>query len=86
MNKKEKLSLLIDELEDIRCDNFDINTIENRTLKEAVRIIRIIKETKYNICESCRKFDSSDRYCRLLQINHLPEEFGCTMWEGDGNE
>lgn len=38
-----------------------------------------MNEHKYlcDLCESCKNFDSSDRYCKLLQINWLPEDFGC---------
>lgn len=32
-------------------------------------------------CEKCKQFDDSDRYCKLLQINHLPEGFGCNKRE-----
>ena len=28
-------------------------------------------------CESCKNFDRKDRYCKLLQINWIPENFGC---------
>lgn len=31
-------------------------------------------------CETCKNFDSSDRYCKLLQINWLPEDFGCNKY------
>ena len=44
MTRKEKIALLVDELEYIRCDNFDADTDEDKTLKEAVRVIEVLKQ------------------------------------------
>lgn len=50
MTLDEKIALLVDELEDIRCDNFDADTDEDKTLKEA---IRAIKELEQEPCDDC---------------------------------
>lgn len=44
MTREEKIALLIDELEDIRCDNFDADTDEDKTLKEVVRVIKALEQ------------------------------------------
>lgn len=44
MTKEEKIALLVGELEDIRCDNFDADTDEDKTLKEAVRVIKTLQQ------------------------------------------
>lgn len=31
-------------------------------------------------CESCKNFEYKDRYCKLLQINWMPENFGCNKY------
>ena len=34
-------------------------------------------------CENCKYYSNQfeDRYCALLQINHLPDDFGCNKYE-----
>lgn len=32
-------------------------------------------------CTECKNFEASDNYCRMLQINFLPDEFGCNKGE-----
>lgn len=44
MTKEEKILLLIDELEDIRCNNFDGDTDEDKTLKEVVSVIKTLAQ------------------------------------------
>ena len=44
MTREEKIALLVDELEDIRRNNFDANTEEDKTLKEVVRVIKTLKQ------------------------------------------
>lgn len=72
MTREEKIALLIDELEDIRCDNFDADTDEDKTLKEVVRVIKALEqepildkikaeiETKYGQCDICEYFENYD--------------------------
>lgn len=31
------------------------------------------------LCTECTYFTKSDRYCRKLQINWIPEDFGCNQ-------
>lgn len=33
------------------------------------------------MCTDCKNFEASDNYCRMLQINFLPDEFGCNKGE-----
>lgn len=40
MSEYEKIALLIDKVEDIRCSNFDADTDEDKTLKEAVKVLK----------------------------------------------
>ena len=44
IGEEEKIALLVDELEDIRCDNFDTDTDEDKTLKEAIKLIKASKQ------------------------------------------
>ena len=58
MTKKEKIALLIDELEDIRCNNFDAGTDEDKTLREAVHTIQTLEQVlnkviERSLCDSC---------------------------------
>lgn len=48
---KEKLELLVTTLLDITCNNFDIDTDEDRTLREA---ISVIKELEQESCETIK--------------------------------
>lgn len=34
-------------------------------------------------CVNCENFDESDNYCKLLQINFLPDGFGCNKGVGE---
>lgn len=33
------------------------------------------------MCTECKNFEKLDNYCRMLQINFLPDEFGCNKGE-----
>lgn len=44
MTREEKIALLVDELEDIRCANFDADTDEDKTLKEAIKAIKALEQ------------------------------------------
>ena len=44
MTREEKIVLLVDELEDIRCSNFDAGTDEDKTLREVVRVIKTLEQ------------------------------------------
>lgn len=35
---------------------------------------------KMDNCETCKNFTCKDRYCKLLQINWIPENFGCNKY------
>ena len=38
---------------------------------------RMLKQESYVLCVNCKNFEESDNYCKLLQINFLPDGFGC---------
>ena len=44
MTRKEKIALLINELEDIRCNDYDSGTVADKTLKEAIGVIKASKQ------------------------------------------
>lgn len=71
MTREEKIALLIDELEDIRCDNFDVDTDEDKTLKEAVKVIKALEQ------ESCDKciYSTKDGYCQYDDITEAIPPF-----------
>ena len=71
MTREEKIALLIDELEDIRCDNFDVDTDEDKTLKEAVKVIKALEQ------ESCDKciYSTKDEYCQYDDITEAIPPF-----------
>ena len=84
MTREEKIALLVDELEDIRCDNFDADTIEDKTLKETVRVIKVLQqESKTEKCKWIR-YD----YRTICPKNHdvnnpywrLPENTKCLKY------
>ena len=65
MTREEKIALLVDELEDIRCDNFDADTDEDRTLKEAVRVIKALEQ------EPCEDYISREEVIKTLYGLHI---------------
>ena len=38
------------------------------------------------LCEKCENFDNTqnERYCKVLQINWLPKQFGCNKFKSRG--
>lgn len=49
--------------------------------EEFLMAIKALEQEPYVLCINCRNFDESDNYCKLLQINFLPEGFGCNKGE-----
>ena len=68
--KEEKRALLIGELEDIRCNNFDADTDEDRALKEAIKVIKALEQ------EPCDDAISREAVLEILG------NYGCTNKEG----
>ena len=44
-----------------------------------------IKALEHNpiLCVNCKNFEKSDNYCKLLQINFMPDDFGCNKGSED---
>lgn len=61
MMNEEKIALLIDELKDIRCNNFGTGTDEDKTLKEVVKVIEALEQQpKIGFCRDCQQWKDSD--------------------------
>ena len=54
----------------------EVNNIDNKT--QRLKWYGVKKEQS---CEGCKHFVKKDRYCKLLQINWIPENFGCVRKE-----
>ncbi len=78
MTKEEKIALLIDELEDIRCNDYDADTDEDKTLKEAVRVIKALDHESSNEMVNRKVFEQVmwERDVAIDQLKELGYEFG----------
>lgn len=74
MTREEHIS----NLETIGCDGWTVTTEAYKSLQFA---IEALEQEPYVLCINCRNFDESDNYCKLLQINFLPDGFGCNKGE-----
>ena len=52
----------------------------NKITTDKNRIIP--KELHITLCKNCIKYSKNDNYCKLLQLNWLPEGFGCNNGRG----
>ena len=61
------------------CGKCDLMIPSKEPILKAYKIA--IEALKVNSCENCNYFDVKDRYCKLLQINWLPNDFSCNKGE-----
>lgn len=83
MTREEKMVLLVDELENIRCDYFDADTDEDKTLKEAVLAIKaleqqpILDKIKAEIDHVTEIHSDGEFYIKNFDVKRIIDKYKC---------